>query len=75
VLVEGTALAVAGVAFGAAVTLASSRVLGGLLYDVAPADPTVIASACAVLTATSIAAALLPPRACRVDPIETLRAE
>ncbi|HET9036370.1 MAG TPA: ABC transporter permease [Myxococcaceae bacterium] len=52
------------------------RSLERLLYGVAPSDPPTALAAAAMLSAVTVAAALLPAnRATRVDPQEALRAE
>jgi ABC-type antimicrobial peptide transport system permease subunit len=76
VLGRGMALASAGVAAGTALSLAASRLLGGLLYDVRPGDPAVLAGVAAVLLAVAAAAAWWPARrAAAVPPHELLRGE
>jgi predicted permease len=74
VLARGLALTASGVALGAAVALALTRLLGGLLYKVSPRDPLAFASAFVVMTITALAASLLPAwRATRTDPVQALR--
>ena len=51
-----------GMAVGLAVALASTRVLGSLLFQVSPADPITLAFACAVLLVVAGVAAYLPAR-------------
>ena len=52
------------------------RLLGSLLYGVAPYDPMSYAAAAAVLLAACALAATLPAaRAARVDPMTTLRGD
>jgi ABC-type antimicrobial peptide transport system permease subunit len=74
VLARGLALTASGVALGAAVALALTRLLGSLLYNVSPRDPLAFASAFVVMTITALAASLLPAwRATRTDPVQALR--
>jgi len=74
VLARGLALTASGVALGAAVALALTRLLGSLLYKVSPRDPRAFASAFVVMTITALAASLLPAwRATRTDPVQALR--
>ncbi|HUL53996.1 MAG TPA: ADOP family duplicated permease, partial [Opitutaceae bacterium] len=76
VLRQGFRLVTLGLAAGLGGYLAVSRVIGRLLYGVAPTDPVTLAVAPAVLAAAALAACLLPARrATRVDPIVALRAE
>jgi ABC-type antimicrobial peptide transport system permease subunit len=57
-------------------SLASSRVLAGLLFQVQPADPVALGAACLLLGLVALAAAYLPARrATRVDPAIALRSE
>jgi ABC-type lipoprotein release transport system permease subunit len=52
------------------------RLLDTLLFGVQPGDPAIVATACALLLITSIAAAYLPAmRAASVDPMQALRTE
>jgi predicted permease len=74
VLAEALRMTAAGVVVGGVGAWAASRALGGLLYDVAPHDPSTLAAAGVVLLATAIAAAWWPAhRATRVDPMMALR--
>lgn len=74
VLSRGLALTAGGVALGAAVALALTRLLGSLLYKVSPRDPLAFGSAFLVMTIVSLAASFLPAwRASRIDPARTLR--
>ena len=76
VLRQGAWLVAVGVAAGLAGYLALSRVIGGLLYGVTPADPEMLALATVVLAAAALLACWLPARrATRVDPMIALRAE
>ncbi len=73
---EGLALALAGIALGLAATLAGGRLLSGLLPDLRPGDPAVLAATCALVAGVSLAAGLLPGRrAAGADPAESLRAD
>jgi putative ABC transport system permease protein len=74
VLGEGAALAAAGTALGLAGTLALTRYLASLLYEVSATDPAVLAASAGILAAIAMAAAFLPAqRATRVDPMIALR--
>jgi predicted permease len=65
-----------GVAAGVAAALASSRLLGALLYEVSATDPVAFGGACGVLFVVAAAAAYVPARrATRIDPAQSLRAE
>ena len=64
----------AGLAVGLMSSLAVSRELEALLFDVRPADPLALLGVVALLAAVSIAAMLIPTiRATRVNPVEALR--
>jgi macrolide transport system ATP-binding/permease protein len=74
VMSRGLALTAAGIIGGAAVALASTRLLGYLLYNVSPRDPLSFGSAFVVTTIASLAACFLPAwRATRTDPLRALR--
>ena len=77
-LVVGGALrpVVAGLIVGIVGAAYATRLLGGLLYNVKPADPSVLAGIAAVLVFSAVAAALVPgARATRVDPIVVLKSD
>ncbi|MGH7668319.1 MAG: ABC transporter permease [Gemmatimonadaceae bacterium] len=77
-LVVRNALTLAGVGLvvGIFASLATARVLSGLLYGVAPWDPKAYAGAALVLAAVAVLAGWIPARrAAAVDPATALRAE
>jgi macrolide transport system ATP-binding/permease protein len=74
VMSRGLALTAAGIVGGTAAALASTRLLGYLLYNVSPRDPLTFGSAFLVITVASLAACFLPAwRATRTDPLQALR--
>ena len=74
VLRNGLGLTAVGVAAGSVAALGATRVLSGLLYDVAPTDPLTFASAAGVLLTVAAVASYLPARqASRIDAIAALR--
>ena len=76
VLRQGLGIAALGIGLGLAGALALGRLLTGLLFEVSPADPVVLAAAALALAAVSTLASLIPAiRATRVDPIDALRSE
>lgn len=76
VLGEGLRLALAGAAAGLILTLAATRALRGLLFEIEPLDPLSLLGAAALLIVAAVVATWLPARrATRVDPIDVLRAE
>jgi predicted permease len=76
VLREGGMLAGIGVALGVVGALAASRLLAGLLFGVAPNDPTVFVTVSALLGAVALVACAAPAaRAARVDPLTALRSD
>jgi putative ABC transport system permease protein len=69
-------IALAGITLGVLLAVPATRLLGSLLYRVAPGDPVVLAPLAAGLLAVAVAAGYVPARrATRVDPLTTLRAE
>ncbi len=73
---QGLAVSAAGVLVGLGIAAAAGRLLQGLLYEVGPAEPAVLAAVTAVLIVAALLAAYLPARrAAAVDPVLTLRAE
>jgi putative ABC transport system permease protein len=76
VLVEGVVMAVIGVAAGAVVGFAFSRLLGGYIQDVRLPGPLPSFGSVGVIIAATVIASVLPAaRAARVDVMEALRSE
>jgi putative ABC transport system permease protein len=76
ILGETSGLLIAGLALGACLAYAASRLIGSRLYGVAPQDPLTLSSAIALLLAVALAAAYLPARrASKLDPMIALRQE
>ena len=76
ILGEGGVLLVAGLAAGVVGALIASRLLRGLLFDVAPHDPATLIGVTFILAVVGVAACWLPAaRAARVDPAVALRSE
>ncbi|HSF40527.1 MAG TPA: ABC transporter permease [Thermoanaerobaculia bacterium] len=76
VLLEGMALALAGLALGIAGALAVSRLLSGLLYGVGPTDPVTYGAVSLTLLAAAAVACWIPAqRATTVDPMVALRSQ
>jgi predicted permease len=76
VLIEGMVIAVIGVAAGAVVGFAFSRLLGGYVQDVRlPGMLPLIGSVAVIIGATVIASALPAARAARVDVMQALRSD
>jgi putative ABC transport system permease protein len=70
------ALTALGILCGFAAALAATRLLGGFLYGVKPADPTVLCASAVMLLATATVAGYVPARrAARIDPVAALREE
>jgi putative ABC transport system permease protein len=71
---HGLALALAGLATGAVVALALTRLMSGLLFQVGAADPASFGASALLFAAIAVLASYLPARrATRVDPTEALR--
>ncbi len=65
-----------GVVIGLALTLATTRVLRSLLYEVRPTDPLTLALTLALLGGAAWLASYVPSlRSTRMSPVETMRAE
>jgi predicted permease len=76
VLGQAVVAAAAGVVIGVAASLAITRGLGSLLYEVPARDPIVLASTSALLMAVSILAGYLPARRAMIEnPAAVLRTE
>jgi putative ABC transport system permease protein len=76
VLRQGLLLTSAGIIVGLAASLALTRLLRGLLFEVAPNDPETLLVVTLVLLVVALAASLIPSwRATRVDPMVALRHE
>jgi predicted permease len=76
VLSEGAKLASIGVAIGFAASLALTRILATLLFDVSPTDPLTFMAVAILLTLVALAACYIPARrAMHVDPMVALRYE
>jgi putative ABC transport system permease protein len=76
VLKQGMTPALAGVLLGLGVSLALTRVLEGLLYDVRPTDPATFFGVTLLFFTVTLLACYIPARrATRVDPMVTLRHE
>jgi predicted permease len=76
VLRQGFALVAVGLGIGALLASAAAQGLSGLLFGVAPLDPSAWALAAATMIVAAALATLVPARrAMRVDPVTALRAE
>ena len=73
IVARGLVLAAIAVILGLAGALALGRLLAGLLFGVAPTDPTALASAAAIVVAVSLLASVIPARrAALTDPARVL---
>ena len=74
VLGQGVTIAVAGVFAGLAIAAGVTRFMKSWIYGVTPLDPTVFASAIAMMVIVALVAVYVPVRrALRIDPIVALR--
>ena len=76
VLARAALLAVAGIAIGVPVALATVRLVASFLYGVRPRDAGVFVTVPLLLLAVALLASYLPARhATKIDPLDALRAE
>jgi len=76
VLRDGVGMSAVGIVVGVGLSLALTRVLERLLFEVSPTEPLTIAMIAAVLLAVSVGASLMPAwRGASVDPATALRSE
>jgi hypothetical protein len=76
VIGRGLRLAAAGVGLGILLTLATARLLAGLLYDVRPTDARSFSIAALVLLSVALLASWLPARkAAGLDPMRVIRSD
>ena len=74
VLGQGARLAAAGIVIGTAGSIATSRLMEGMLYDESPTDPVAFAAVIGLLAVVALAASYVPARrAARVEPMDVLR--
>jgi putative ABC transport system permease protein len=73
---QGLMLAMAGAAIGISVSIALTRLLASLLYDVSPTDPATFIAVSVALLGVALGACFAPARrAARMDPMIALRRE
>ncbi len=76
VVSQGARVVLVGVVIGVGAALASTRLLGTLLFNVKAVDPIVFAAMSAMMIAIGMLASYMPARrASSVDPIESLRSD
>jgi ABC-type antimicrobial peptide transport system permease subunit len=76
VLKQSLSLVLVGLAAGCLLALAAGRLLAGLLYGVAPANPVTLGASMLLLFLVAMLAAWMPARrATKVDPMVALRYE
>jgi predicted permease len=74
VLRQGMSLTLVGAAIGLALAAAASRLLGSLLFGVAPADPLAYGGSALLVALVGLVACYVPARrATEIDPMEALR--
>jgi predicted permease len=74
VLAEGGSLLVVGLVLGVVGAILATRLIQGLLYDVAPNDPITLAAVAALMTSIGLAACWIPARrAARINPVMAIR--
>ncbi len=76
VTAQGMRMVGIGLTIGLVASIATTRLLTGLLYGVSPLDPVSWIAAAALLVSAALLAALIPAfRATRVDPVTAMRVE
>ncbi len=71
---QGMRLVVTGIVLGVACSLALSRLMSSLLFEISPTDPMTFVTVSGVLAAVALLAGWLPAlRASRIDPVLALR--
>jgi putative ABC transport system permease protein len=76
ILGHGMLLMLLGLFLGVAGSLALTRLLSSLLYEIKPTDPATFTMVCLLMAVVALFACLIPAlRATRVDPIQALRYE
>jgi ABC-type antimicrobial peptide transport system permease subunit len=76
VMRQGLVLAAAGLVIGLAASLAATRLLTKMLFEVKPADPLTYVAVALLLGAVALLATYIPARrALKVDPLIALRQE
>jgi putative ABC transport system permease protein len=76
ILGQGLALAGIGLVLGLAASIASTRLLRSMLFQVQPNDPTVYMAVALLVGVVTLAAGYLPAsRAAKIDPVVALRQE
>ncbi|MGB9028932.1 MAG: ABC transporter permease [Acidobacteriaceae bacterium] len=75
-LLQGLRVTLLGCIAGLALSLATGRLIAGMLYGISPADPITYVAVLVLILAVATAASLFPAwRAARVDPVQILRQE
>jgi putative ABC transport system permease protein len=76
ITVQGMTMVGLGILAGAVASLAATRLLRSLLFEVRPSDPvTLLGTAVALAGVAAIAMVVPALRATRIDPIDALRAD
>jgi putative ABC transport system permease protein len=76
VIAGGMAMVVAGLVVGLVASIALTRVLESMLYEIEPTDPRTLVMVVVVFLAVAFVAVWLPARrALRIDPMSVLRSE
>jgi ABC-type antimicrobial peptide transport system permease subunit len=76
VLSDGARMTLVGIGIGVLAALILTRLMAGMLYGVAPADPATFAMVALFLSGVALLACYVPARrASRVDPVVALRYE